>query len=163
MNTSEQLIAHLGLHQHPEGGYYKETYRSDLSVTRADGANRALSTLIYFLMPHSKFSKFHRIQSDELWMYQDGEAITIYMIFPDGNLEIKEVGKDISSGQQLQLIIPAGVIFGAEVKQANGFNLSACMVSPGFDFMDFELFKSVDLIALYPQHAQIIQHIHQHE
>lgn len=163
MNTAEQLITHLGLHQHPEGGYYKETYRSNISISREDGNTRSLSTLIYFLMPHGKFSKFHRIQSDELWIYQDGVAISIYMIHPNGELEVKEVGKDIADGQQLQLIIPAGVIFGAEVKQSGSYNLSACMVSPGFDFKDFELFKAADLIAQYPQHSHIIQHIHQHE
>lgn len=161
MSDIQRLVDQLQLQPHIEGGFYRETYRSNESINNAQGQERHLSTLIYFLLPSGRYSKFHKIASDEIWLYQQGAPVAIHLLLEDGTHKIEVLGQDINSGQQLQVIIPAGTLFGAEVVGENTFALSACMVSPGFDFEDFQLLEKDELIEMFPQHASIIKHIHQ--
>jgi predicted cupin superfamily sugar epimerase len=157
----QRLVDQLQLQPHIEGGFYRETYRSKESINNAQGQERHLSTLIYFLLPSGRYSKFHKIASDEIWLYQQGAPVAIHLLLEDGTHKIEVLGQDISNGQQLQVIIPAGTLFGAEVVGENTFALSACMVSPGFDFADFQLLEKDELIKMFPQHTSIINHLHQ--
>ncbi len=157
----QRLVDQLQLQPHIEGGFYRETYRSKESINNAHGQERHLSTLIYFLLPSGRYSKFHKIASDEIWLYQQGAPVAIHLLLEDGTHKIEVLGQDISNGQQLQVIIPAGTLFGAEVVGENTFALSACMVSPGFDFADFQLLEKDELIKMFPQHTSIINHLHQ--
>jgi predicted cupin superfamily sugar epimerase len=161
MTDIQSLVDKLQLQPHVEGGFYRETYRSKETINNSNDDERHLSTLIYFLLPSGRYSKFHKIASDEIWLYQQGDPVAIHILLEDGTHKVELLGHDIANGQQLQVIIPAGTLFGAEVIGDNTYALSACMVSPGFDFEDFQLMEKDVLIKKFPQHIDIINHLHQ--
>lgn len=161
MQDIQSIIDQLQLLPHVEGGFYRETYRSEQSHQTSSGLVRSFSTLIYFLLPSGRYSKFHRIASDELWLYHLGAPVAIHQLLIDGTLQTDILGSNIESGHQLQVLIPAGTLFGAEVLGEDTFALSACMVSPGFDFADFNLFEKEVLLEMFPQHSEVINRLHQ--
>ena len=136
MTNISNIIDKLQLQPHPEGGFYKETYRS--IDTCLDGS-RNLQTAIYFLLTSDNVSHFHRIKSDEIWYFHDGQTLEIIEIDSNGNETITRLGKDILNGEVLQHVVPAGIWFGARLAAHSEFCLVGCQVSPGFDFKDFEL------------------------
>jgi hypothetical protein len=157
----DQLIEILSLERHPEGGFFRQTYRSKgeiLQHTLPAGYNgdRAFSTAIYFLLSGDDFSAFHRILSDEMWHFYAGSSIAINIIHPDGRLEILQLGPDYASGGGFQAVIPGGCWFAALLVDPDSYALVGCTVSPGFDFADFELGQRQSLIDSYPQHADVI-------
>lgn len=156
MNSEiQQLATHLQLQPHPEGGFYKETYRCTNNTTHHHNTEpRSACTAIYFLLVENNFSAFHRIQSDEIWHFYKGEPIHLHTISPEGDYEEILIGNDIANNQHPQYTVPAGYWFASEVK--SNYALCGCTVSPGFDFNDFELAETQQLQALYPQHTQII-------
>ena len=143
--TAKDYIQHLQLIPHPEGGYYKETYRSPLQVS-VEGFDdeRSISTSIYFLLEKGQESALHRIKSDEIWFYQDGDSIEIIELDEQNNEIITCLGKNIIQGEILQHVVKAGRWFGSRLKPESSFCLVACQVSPGFDFRDFELVHPTD-------------------
>ena len=142
--TSEDYIQHLQLIPHPEGGYFKETYRSPLEIALVGfDDERSISTSIYFLLEKGQQSALHRIKSDEIWFHQDGDCLEIIEIDEDNEEVITRLGKNIIQGEVLQHIVKAGRWFGARLKSESSFCLVACQVSPGFDFRDFELLNSI--------------------
>jgi predicted cupin superfamily sugar epimerase len=163
MNDVNYWINHLQLLPHPEGGFYKETYRSK-EVIEASAlpdrfkGDRHFSTAIYFLLRSEDRSVFHRIKSDELWHFYQGSTLLIYVFVKD-ELKIFRLGSDLEKGELLQLVIPANCWFGAEVENPNSFTLCGCTVSPGFDFQDFEMAERDDLLADHPEHAEAIIHL----
>jgi predicted cupin superfamily sugar epimerase len=140
--TAKDYIQHLQLIHHPEGGYYKETYRSPLQIS-VEGFDdeRSISTSIYFLLEQGQQSALHRIKSDEIWFYQDGDSIEIIELDENNAEIITCLGKNIIQGEVLQHVVKAERWFGARLKPESTFCLVACQVSPGFDFRDFELFN----------------------
>lgn len=150
------FIEKLGLEQHPEGGYYKSTFSSEEEID-AFGTARKLFTNIYFLLKSGDVSHFHRLKSDEVWYYHGGSSLTVHVIDEFGNYQEMKLGLDIENGAQPQVIVPKNSVFGSSVVEEESFSLVGCMVSPGFDFQDFELFTQSELISIYPQHAQIIK------
>lgn len=161
MKTMQAFIEHLELTPHIEGGFFKETYRSVTEHILENGNKRSLATLIYFLLPSGRYSKFHKIESDEIWIYQAGAPLLIHMIDQNGNYETAKLGLDLENGEQPQICIAAQTIFGAEVLKDDAFSLSSCMVAPGFDFSDFQLYDKQELISRFPDLAPIIEHLHQ--
>jgi uncharacterized protein len=161
MTNIQDLITSLELTPHVEGGYFKETYRCESLHELENGKSRSLATLIYFLLPHGNYSKFHKIESDEIWIYQAGSPLLIHMIDNEGKWSTATLGLDVTNGQQPQVCIAAQTIFGAEVLEADSFSLSSCMVAPGFDFSDFHLYDKQELIGRFPNLATIIEHLHQ--
>ncbi len=160
MNTADYFIKNLDMTPHPEGGFYKEIYASEENITSNDlevdfEGSRILWTSIYFLLRDGEVSNFHRLKSDEMWYYHSGSPLTIYMISPEGELITEQLGLDIEHGEKAQVLVPKNYIFGSAMNH-EGYALVGCMVSPGFEFRDFELFKRNELIAKYPQHQQII-------
>ena len=153
MKTTQDWIDSLQLLPHPEGGFYRETYRSPLPVEfpNFSGA-RAVSTAIFFLLPAGNVSAFHRIKSDEIWHFYAGQPLTIHLIATDGRLAALTVGPDLP-----QAVVPAGCWFGATVEQ--GYALVGCTVAPGFDFCDFEMAERSALLGMYPQHRTIIERL----
>ena len=155
------LIAHYRLEPHPEGGYYRETWRSDTVIAREalpEGFSgpRHCSTAILFLLENSDVSRLHRIRSDEIWHFYGGGPLRLAMIFPDGTAKEIVLGQDIEAGQYVQYVVPAGVWFGAKPCAGTGFSFVGCTVSPGFDFADFELGEKTRLLQAFPQaHATI--------
>ena len=156
------LIEKLSLLPHPEGGYFRETYRSTLNIpaeSLSEGISdeRSLATCIYYLLTHDDFSAFHRIKSDETWHHYSGEALTIYIIDIEGVLRTVTLGNDIQAGQIPQCTIPAGCWFAAQLKNCSGYCLVGCTVYPGFDFRDFEMAQKEELIQRYPHNKEVIQ------
>ncbi len=150
-------IEQLQLLPHPEGGYYKETYRSNDEVSfSAFEGKRNISTAIYFLLEGKNKSHFHRIKSDELWFFHEGAALEIFCL-SDKGLSIILLGKDLLNGQQLQAIIPAGTWFGAKVKDEKNYALVSCTVAPGFDFRDFELATKEEFVKIFPKQHDLIE------
>lgn len=114
-------------------------------------------TSIYFLLAAGELSHFHQLESDELWYYHDGAALTVHMITIEGNYRTVKLGLDFEKGERPQLLVPAGTIFGSSMNTDEEYSLVGCMVSPGFDFKDFKLFTEQELLTLHPQHAAIIK------
>ncbi|OIK15716.1 cupin [Bacillus sp. MUM 116] len=153
------LISDLGLEPHPEGGYYKRTFESKelfIDQERFDG-DRKLFTSIYFLLTSEDVSHFHRLKSDELWYFHGGSALTVHVIHENGEYEEMKIGMNIANGEAPQALVPKNSIFGSSVMEKDTYSLVGCMVSPGFDFQDFELFTQVELLEKYPQHVEIIK------
>lgn len=155
---AKKWIEHLELEPHPEGGFYKSTYSSDVLTDCAQG-ERPFYTSIYFLLRSEDVSHFHRLQSDEIWYFHGGSSLTVHMITPDGVYKEVAVGLDVEKGEVPQLMVPKHTIFGSSVKELDTFALVGCMVSPGFDFADFELFERTDLLKQYPEHQAIIERL----
>jgi predicted cupin superfamily sugar epimerase len=153
---AEDYIEQLNLEPHPEGGYFKETYRSELLMDVGGRYKRNVSTAIYFMLRGAQKSQFHRIQSDELWFFHDGEALEIAVIINQQLIQY-ELGLDLASGQLPQVVIPANSWFAARIKSGMRFSLVSCTVAPGFDFNDFELAEGQKLLSLYPQLAEGIK------
>ncbi|CAH2715296.1 hypothetical protein BACCIP111895_02480 [Neobacillus rhizosphaerae] len=163
MHISEldSWVAKLGLVPHPEGGYYKSTYSSgeqisdkELSVTFE--GQRKLYTSIYFLLTSNNISHFHRLKSEELWYYHAGSPLTVHVIHENGEYEEMKLGMNVEEGEVPQALVPKNSIFGSSVLEKDTCSLVGCMVSPGFEFQDFELFTQDDLLQKYPQHKDII-------
>jgi predicted cupin superfamily sugar epimerase len=140
MATAADYIKKLNLLPHPEGGYYRETFRSGVTQD-FDGfdGQRQLSTSIFFLLEATQVSSLHRIKSDEIWYYHDGGNLEIIELDADGKESVTLLGKDFDNGATLQHVVAAGKWFGARLPEGSSFCLVGCQVSPGFDFRDFEL------------------------
>lgn len=153
MNSEiSNIIQKLSLQPHPEGGFYKETYRS--AETCLDGS-RNLQTAIYFLLTSDNVSHFHRIKSDEIWYFHAGSPLLVHTLTDEGHTQYV-VGNDLLAGQTPQLLVPKNTIFGSSVLEKDSYSLVSCSVAPGFDFADFELFTKADLIKDYPDFEGII-------
>jgi predicted cupin superfamily sugar epimerase len=149
--TRAELVESLGLAPHPEGGFFRETYRAAERFTpEGIGAPRAVSTAILYLLGEGDKSRLHRIKSDELWHYHLGGGLRLTQLLPGGRIEETLLGPDLAAGQKLQHAVPAGAWFGAEPLAGAGFCLVGCTVAPGFDFADFELGKRNALVEEYP-------------
>jgi predicted cupin superfamily sugar epimerase len=161
MKDAKYWIDHLQLTVHPEGGFYKETYRSKEYIPVSGlperfSGDRNFSTAIYFLLTSQDRSLFHRIKSDELWHYHAGTSLSIY-ILEDHQLKIRKLGPHPDQGDTLQIAIPSGCWFGAKTEQPDSYTLSGCTVAPGFDFQDFELAERKMLMKEYPAYRQVIE------
>jgi predicted cupin superfamily sugar epimerase len=152
-NQIQKIINQLGMKPHPEGGFYKETYRS--TELCLDGT-RSLKTVIYFLLRSEDVSHFHRIKSDEIWYYHAGSPLIVHSIDERGKLRQQKLGVNLEEDEVPQYLVPKNTIFGSSVLDENSYSLVSCSVAPGFDFNDFELFKQHDLIKKYPEHVDII-------
>ena len=141
---AKELIEKLQLLPHPEGGWYRETYRSAETMTNKNGAKRNVCTAIYFLLVEKSKSHFHQIESDETWFFHSGEPLEIVMI-DNGQIRTILLGNNILKGEIPQFKVPARTWFAAKIKTGTGYSLVSCTVAPGFDFSDFELAERAKL------------------
>ena len=158
------LIRHLDLRPHPEGGWYRESYRAtDILAGNAlpprYTGERNASTAIYFLLTTDVFSALHRLNSDEVWHFYSGNPLTIHSLDTDGNYTPLKLGSNPEEGDLFQTLIPSGTWFGATVDGKDGYALVGCTVAPGFEFADFTMAKQDDLLDRYPQHAGLIKRL----
>jgi len=157
-----RLIQDLGLVPHPEGGFYRETYRDAARIRRADGVERAASTAIYYLLCDDAYSAWHRICADEGWHFYAGGPLDVHVIDAAGRLHTHHLGNPLNdAGTVFQAMVPAGCWFAAErvAGYAGGYSLVGCTVAPGFEFSEFELADAAALAALaaaHPHHAEVI-------
>ena len=181
--TAEYWIKQLRLRPHPEGGYYRETYRSPEIIAMADlpkryKGRRSFATAIYFLLRGNQISAFHRLKSNEIWHFYDGSPISIFVIGKDGHLTTAKLGLNAVEGEQPQFVIKAGSWFAARLVKQNpkskiqntqpragppvaekSYALIGCTVTPGFDFADFEMGKRSELCRQFPCHCALIEQL----
>ncbi len=162
--NAQYWIGHLGLSPHPEGGYYRATYKSDLTIARGAltarfKGDRSASTAIYFLLEGKDFSAFHRLASDEVWHFYAGSTLVVYVIDPDGAVSELLLGSQPDAGEAFQGVVKAGCWFASRLKDAGAFALVGCTVAPGFEFADFEMAARAELMRAYPEHQQLIEEL----
>ena len=160
-DTAEYWIATLGLVRHPEGGYFRETYRSSDTIAAAGlpprfNGSRAAGTAIYFLLRGSDQSALHRLRADEVWHHYAGSSLTLHQIHPDGRLIQVRLGRPGGGGGVPQVVVPSGCWFGATVDDPRSYALVGCTVAPGFCMEDFELGDRTALVEQFPQHDALI-------
>jgi|SRR5579871_1262260 len=161
--SAEYWIKKLRLELHPEGGYFRQTYKSELILAHEAlpgfGGSRAASTAIYFLLEGKNFSAFHRLRSDEMWHFYAGSPLTVHVIDPAGGYSSMLLGDDPGAGQLFQAVVLAGRWFASHVANWKGWALVGCTVAPGFEFEDFEMGKREELALLYPEYRQLIERL----
>lgn len=161
---AQRWIETLGLLPHPEGGFYREMYRSDETLAQETLPSRykgprQFGTSIHYLLSQGTRSVFHRLLSDEIWYFQTGGPVAIIQISPQGDLIQTVMGTNPAQGHVLQLLIPRGHYFAAHPLAESPYSLVSCAVFPGFDFADFELTDKAALLAQYPQHTEWIERL----
>ncbi len=161
-NRIKQLVSELNLSPHREGGFYKEIYRSTdnvLAPERFGGEKpeRLAATLIYYLLSKNDFSAFHRIKSDETWIYLEGSPLLVHVL--DKNTKKYSINKvgPLSSNVLPNYTVPYGNWFAAEVEDQESYSLVSCFVAPGFEFRDFEMADRQALLEEYSDHHEIIK------
>lgn len=164
MTDYERIVEGLGLQPHPEGGYYRETYRSEDRI-REDAlpsgfvGDRHCSTAIYYLLGPGDFSAFHRIRSDETWHFYKGAGLILHVLTDGGGCESVLLGDGAERGEVFQATVKAGRWFASEPSTPDGYALVGCTVSPGFDFRDFEMADAETLAAGWPDHVDLVRRL----
>ena len=156
-----ELIRSLDLQPHPEGGWYRETYRAAEAIASGGlperyAGPRSHATAIYFLLTSDNFSALHRLKSDEQWHFYSGSPLSLHVIHGDGRYAPVTLGANLAQGESFQAVVPHGCWFGATVDTPDSYALVGCSVAPGFDFSDFEIADRASLIRVFPQHATLI-------
>ena len=156
-----ELIATLALRPHPEGGFFREVFRSGVQVEPEDGrGSRAALTTIYFLLPEGSVSRWHQVASDEVWHLYEGGPLELLDLSPSGHDLVRHrlspLGTDLGAPV---CTIPAGHWQGA--RPLGPYALVGCTVGPGFDFADFRLLAAnpdlaADVRTRWPNLAALI-------
>ncbi len=162
--TPQFFVEQFKMQLHPEGGWFKETYRSEEVILKEHLPNRyrdgrSFCTAIYFLLEGEQFSGFHRIKSDEMWHFYAGQALNVYIIDERGELEVVAIGPHIEKGEKFQHVVKAGCWFASRPAMPDTFSFVGCTVAPGFDFEDFELARAAELEKEFPKHKTIINQL----
>jgi uncharacterized protein len=155
---ADDIIRELALRPHPEGGFYAETFRSEIAVESGvhDGS-RSASTAIYFLLRSGDFSALHRVRSDEVWHHYHGDSLELVMLHEDGRVQNVRLGSDLSRGERPQWVVPANVFQAARpFPGAHGYALCGCTVAPGFEFRDFSMPTRAELVSRFVAHAELV-------
>lgn len=160
--TAEELVARLGLQPHPEGGFYKETYRAAgkipaKALPKGFHGERAFSTAILYLLPEGGKSRLHRLASDELFHFYSGGPMRLVELAPGGKVTQTRLGADLAGGCAVQHLVRAGHWFGAYAEPGSPYCLVGCTVAPGFDFADFQMADPARLAREFP-HARALIH-----
>ena len=160
--NANYFVEQYKMQLHPEGGWFKETYRSDEIVLKEHLPNRfsdgrSFCTAIYFLLEGEQFSAFHRIKSDEMWHFYAGEALNVFVIDERGKLEVIKLGNNPDKGEVFQAVVKAGCWFASQPAKEHSFCFVGCTVAPGFDFADFELAKANVLAKEFAEHEVLIR------
>ncbi|MGD0998988.1 MAG: cupin domain-containing protein [Thermoleophilia bacterium] len=168
-SSAAEVIAALGLAAHAEGGFFRETFRA-VEVVEAPQGRRARATSIAFLLTADRPSRFHRLLSAELWVHHGGAPLELRLLEPDGQARsvlLGPVGGDAHPATcptarvpahvwQAARIVPALTAGGAAARSYLDWSLSTCVVTPGFEYADFEIGRSDVLLAGWPQAAAVI-------
>ncbi len=142
-----RLVEALGLSPHPEGGFYRETYRSENS------------TAIYYLLTADTFSEMHRLKGDEIYHFYAGDPVEILRLFPDGTGDLSRLGNYLQGGEIPQLLVSGGVWQGSRLCADGSYALMGTTMAPGFNFEEYEQAKAADLIARYPKYQDLIKQL----
>jgi hypothetical protein len=161
MVSGEAIKAFLGLEQHPEGGFFVETYRADEDIPASALperylGRRAFGTCIYYLLTPETFSAIHRLASDEIFHFYLGDPVEMLQLWPDGSGKLVTLGPNILNGEQPQVVVPRGVWQGSRLLPGGRFALLGCTVAPGFTYGDYEPAERETLMASYPEFNELI-------
>lgn len=146
---TESLIQKLALAPHPEGGYYRETYRAPMQVhSPVHGGMRSAFTCIHFLLCGGQYSAWHRVASDESWFFHEGSDVHVYSLLPAAKNKHEAIVTQTlgTASGCFELTVPAGTWFAARAVKPDLHTLVSCVVAPGFEFEDFELASKDQLI-----------------
>jgi predicted cupin superfamily sugar epimerase len=160
-SIKDRLVRQFALQPHPEGGFYRETYRCAEHVLRpAPNIARSASTAIYYLLCDDAYSAWHRIRSDEVWHFYAGGPLDVHVLHDDGTVITHRLGNALERDDAVfQAVVPAGCWFAAERVDSTDYALVGCTVAPGFEFSDFEIAATATLLATYPRHHELIQRL----
>jgi predicted cupin superfamily sugar epimerase len=153
--SADDLCRILGLTPHPEGGFFRETYRSrceipPASLPAAYTGPRSAGTAIYYLLKDDAFSAMHRVHGEEMFHFYMGDPVEMLLLYEDGEGEVIVLGTDIHAGMSPQVLVPAGVWQGSRLRSGGSLALLGTTMSPGFEFADFELGRREDLLKSHP-------------
>lgn len=155
--TADEIRSLLKLAPHPvEGGWYRRTYTSDVSVALLRGV-RPYGTAIYYMLEGGSFSEMHVLVSDEIFHFYLGDPVEMLQLYPDGGSRIVTLGHDLAAGQQVQVLVPAGVWQGMRLVGDGKVALMGCTVTPGFEFADYRSGTYAELVATWPTEAERIR------
>ena len=154
--TYEDIVESLELSPHPEGGYYKEVYRSKEKVQKANGNQRTAGTGIYFLLQQEVCTNWHRVASDERWHFYKGDRLILEIIDQDGSFERSYLDDKLSGDSCFQGLVPRNCW--QRAYSTGAYSLVGCTVAPGFEFEDFEMVKQEALVQEFPNIASKIRH-----
>jgi len=146
-----ELIDRHGMMDHPEGGYYKETFRAPTSE-----GNRSTMSSIYYLLHNDHFSALHTIDADECWYHHEGGVLEIHTFHPDSGYVVKRLGQSSEDAEPF-FIVPAGTVFGSRLSDNNSYCLVSCAVAPAFEFEHFEINKREELLKRFPGNEEVIR------
>ena len=155
MISAQELIDKLNLEPLPEeGGFFRQTYKSQLKILQsADPATvRHAGTAIYFMLTPESFSALHRLSYDEVYHFYSGDPVEMIQIGADGRMDRFVLGSDIVAGQCPQVVAPKGVWQASRLCEGGSWALMGATMTPGFDYADFEMAISAQLLESYPQH-----------
>jgi len=158
----KRIVERFELEPHPEGGYFREVYRSAIEITHPGippehETARRTGTLIYFLLAGNDFSAFHRVRwSDEIWHLYAGGPLELHVIDGRGHHEPRLVTTDLERGEPTT-VIPGCHWQPARLAAGAAWAFGGCTVAPGFEYADFEMPPRTDLLADFPEHAAIIR------
>lgn len=157
INGLDEALEQLGLEPHPEGGWFRETWRGEPGP---DG--RSVGTAIYFVVSSESPSHLHRVDAVELFHWYAGSAVEQLVLTRDGTATVQRIGPDLAAGDRPQAIVAAGAWQGLEVVAPDAWTLLGCTVSPGFEFGGFELASGgvvASLLEAHPDHADRIERL----
>lgn len=158
--TAEELIVALGLSPLPdEGGFYRVTYESELTVPVGTNASRRCGSAIYYLITPEAFSALHRLRSPELFHFYLGDPLDMVQLHPDGSGRRLQIGNDIAAGERPQVLVPAHVWQGTCLREGGSYALLGTTMSPAFDQQEFELGRRDALSAVYPEFRAEIERL----
>ena len=155
--TADEIKRLLNLDPHPvEGGFFRRTFTSSANVDLPRGS-RAQGTAIYYLIEAGTFSELHVLDSDEIFHFYLGEPVEMLHLYPDGGSAVLALGPDLEAGQQVQVLVPAGVWQGMRLIGDGKMALLGCTVVPGFNYADYHNASYAELAARWPEQAELIR------
>jgi len=162
MLTAQEIIERLQLEPlEGEGGYFRETYRSKLTIPSDvlppffDG-DRRITTAIFYLLTPETFSAMHRLPGDEVYHFYLGDTVEMLHLHPDGTGEVIRIGNDIVTGMRPQVLVPGGSWQGSRLVSGGSFALMGTTMAPGFESSDYIAGRRAELVARYPDYAELI-------
>jgi len=164
MKSAKYWIEKLELIPHPEGGYFKEAFRSEEGISKTALPERYTSgrnyySSIYFLLKNDDISAFHRLKSDEVWHHYEGCSVELHVLSEGGGYKLLKLGKDLENGETPQVKMKKGDWFGAELRDKSRYALTGCTVAPAFEYEDFEFGRKSELLKEYPEQKEVIERL----
>lgn len=157
---TNQVIKKLELIPHYEGGYYKRIWESDISfLNQASNSSYKLASCILYLLPAGEISHLHYLKSDEIWVFNGGVSLDLFLFKTDNTFDKITLGNDLLDGNIPNYIIKAGTVFSAKSDFKEGYSLISCFVSPEFKESDFNFANSEELKIRFNNYENIIDNL----